>query len=465
MRQGARSQFSACWRPETLVEFARQGWLRPSDYFAVRDVGTIRACAALSDQSAQRQLVVAGYTPWLRRTRPIINLAARLTGSPRLPAAGKPLRAAYLSLVSWMTMHPQISQRCSPPHAPRRGAADYTWCLPARRVLMSMPRSCGHSPVSASIDRSFTWCAGRKMPCPSSTTTRCPRSRVPMKKLILFAALLIAACAGADQLAPRQERTAYVGAMVWDGEAFRPRDIVVEGDHIVDAPASSANHRVELSGSYVVPPFCEAHNHNLGMPDENEASIARYLREGIFYVGILSNLPAITDPIRHTYNTPTSVDVIFANGPLTASGGHPIRLREFLLERGVYPGFTRETLPGQGYFVIDNEADLARLWPTITGLRPDFIKIILVILRGIRAPPRRPGVLRPERTRSGARPEHREARAFQRLAGVCPCRDRPRLSRRRRRGRRCHRAPAGHPRTQLPLTRRTRERQPSAASS
>lgn len=198
-----------------------------------------------------------------------------------------------------------------------------------------------------------------------------------MKRLVLFTALLICACVGADQLAPRQERTAYVGAMVWDGEGFRPRDIVVEGDRIVDAPANSAAQRVEFNGSYVVPPFCEAHNHNLGSADENEASIARYLHEGIFYVGILSNLPTLTDPIRHTYNTPTSVDVIFANGPLTASGGHPIRLREMLLERGNYPGFTRETLPGQGYFVIDSEADLERHWPTIASQRPDFIKIVI----------------------------------------------------------------------------------------
>ncbi|HET9474128.1 MAG TPA: hypothetical protein VFO82_09550, partial [Steroidobacteraceae bacterium] len=100
MRQGVRSQFAACWRPQTLAEFARQGWLKPADYFVVRDNGVIRACAALWDQSAQRQLVVAGYSPWLRRSRPVINLASRLTASPRLPAPGEPLRAAYLSLVA-----------------------------------------------------------------------------------------------------------------------------------------------------------------------------------------------------------------------------------------------------------------------------------------------------------------------------------------------------------------------------
>ena len=192
----------------------------------------------------------------------------------------------------------------------------------------------------------------------------------------LALALFLGACAGGSG-GPHPDRTAYVNAQVFDGERFAPGAIVVEGDRLVTADPSTATKRVDLGGNYVVPPFCEAHNHNLGLPDENDATIARYLSEGIFYVGVLSNLPAFSDPIRHTYNKPTSVDVIFANGPLTATGGHPIRLREFLLEQGVYPGFTRETLPGQGYFVIDNEADLERLWPAIIGLRPDFIKIIL----------------------------------------------------------------------------------------
>ena len=197
------------------------------------------------------------------------------------------------------------------------------------------------------------------------------------KTMLLLTALLISACTSTDQTAPRQDRTAYVGAMVWDGTAFKPRDIVVQGRLIVGAPVTSAGQRVELNGGYVVPPFCEAHNHNLATHDQDAASIARYLKEGIFYVGILSNLPAMTEPMRHTVNTPTSVDAIFANGPLTATGGHPIRLREMLLDRGNYPGFTRETLPGQGYFVIDNEADLERQWPTIAGQRPDIVKIVI----------------------------------------------------------------------------------------
>lgn len=202
-----------------------------------------------------------------------------------------------------------------------------------------------------------------------------------MRFLLAVAVAFLAACAVSGANEPRPGRIAYINGHVFDGEGFATGILIVESGRIVSTNASdvvSASERVDLQGGYVVPPFCEAHNHNLGAADENQEAIDRYLREGIFYVGILSNLPRFTDPVRHTYNSPTSVDVIFSNGPLTATGGHPIRLREFLLERGVYPGFTRETLPGQGYFVIDNEADLERLWPQIVELRPDFIKIMLL---------------------------------------------------------------------------------------
>ena len=101
MRHGARRQFAACWRNETLETFARNRWLVPNDYFVLRDAnGRIRACAAVWDQSAQRQLVIAGYSPWVRRLRPVINLSAGIIRQPRLPPPGERLRAAWLSHVA-----------------------------------------------------------------------------------------------------------------------------------------------------------------------------------------------------------------------------------------------------------------------------------------------------------------------------------------------------------------------------
>lgn len=143
-------------------------------------------------------------------------------------------------------------------------------------------------------------------------------------------------------------------------------------------PASSAE-EIDLKGAYVTPPFCEAHNHNLGAVEpENDDTIKRYIQDGIFYVKILSNFPRETGVVRHTYNHARSVDVSFANGGITGPGGHPIKLRESLLERGAYEGFTKETLRDHAYFVIDSDADIEMKWPLILQYRPDFIKLILV---------------------------------------------------------------------------------------
>ena len=96
----ARAQFASVWTAESLRRYAASGWLRAADYLVVRRAGRIRSCAALWDQSAQRQVIVAGYSRWLARGRPFINAAARLAGLPRLPAPGQPLRCAYLSHVA-----------------------------------------------------------------------------------------------------------------------------------------------------------------------------------------------------------------------------------------------------------------------------------------------------------------------------------------------------------------------------
>jgi hypothetical protein len=93
-------QFAHAWTLDNLRTCMARGWLQPRDFLVLRRQGEVRACAALWDQTAQRQIVVAGYSRWLGRARPLINLAAPITGLPRLPAPGGQLRSAFLSHVA-----------------------------------------------------------------------------------------------------------------------------------------------------------------------------------------------------------------------------------------------------------------------------------------------------------------------------------------------------------------------------
>jgi imidazolonepropionase-like amidohydrolase len=164
----------------------------------------------------------------------------------------------------------------------------------------------------------------------------------------------------------------------FDGERFVKRTVYTGEQGLQFTPPARVDSVVDLAGAHVIPPLCEAHNHNLGSEWQNEETIGRYLANGVFYVKMLSNLPRETGLVRHTYNHPASVDVAFANGGITGTGGHPIKLREQLLEQGVYDGFTRETLRDHAYFVVDTAADLDAKWPLVLQFRPDFIKAILV---------------------------------------------------------------------------------------
>ena len=90
-------QFAPVWRARDLADPKRCPGLRPEDFLIVRRGPGIAACVALWDQSAFKQTIVSGYSSRVGWARPLINLAAPLTGMPRLPAAGEPLRQVYLS--------------------------------------------------------------------------------------------------------------------------------------------------------------------------------------------------------------------------------------------------------------------------------------------------------------------------------------------------------------------------------
>ena len=164
----------------------------------------------------------------------------------------------------------------------------------------------------------------------------------------------------------------------FDGTSFQPRTVYsVNGTFSFTEPAR-IDRAIDLSGTWVVPPFAEAHNHNIdgAVEARSLAAIRKYVADGVFYVKIQGNYP-LTDEqrARLPINRPGAPDVVFAQAFLTATGGHPSVLHEdILLPRGYYPGLTKEDLRGKVYFTIDTEADLAAKWPRVLAQRPDFIK-------------------------------------------------------------------------------------------
>ena len=137
---------------------------------------------------------------------------------------------------------------------------------------------------------------------------------------------------------------------------------------------------IDLSEKFVIPPFAEAHNHNLESDYKLDERINDYLDNGVFYVKMLSSIKKRIDPLMHHYNKPDGIDVSLAQAPLTATGGHPIALRKRYLEYGHLDGLfeTLEEIETHGYFIIDDLEDLESKWSNVLSFKPDFIKTMLL---------------------------------------------------------------------------------------
>ena len=194
-----------------------------------------------------------------------------------------------------------------------------------------------------------------------------------MKTLVL-GILLVTLSVQAQLPAAAGHNYEFANGNWFDGQKFVRATFYSVAGKLSSKRPSRIDRVFDLSGKYVVPPFGEAHNHNLDWSsDERFARLNKmYLDAGIFYVKNPNSLLRSKEPTSARINLPNSVDGILSNGGLTGSGGHPIEI--------VTPqrGFKPDDGEGGFYYVIDNAADLERKWPAIKAGKPDFIKTYLL---------------------------------------------------------------------------------------
>jgi Amidohydrolase family len=199
-----------------------------------------------------------------------------------------------------------------------------------------------------------------------------------LKPLIVMVLLVVAVGPDAAQAPPAPGgNIALINGQWFNGRSFERRTLYSVAGRFTSRAPKRIDRTLDLRGNWIVPPFGEAHNHNLFgrmSSAQAQAILARYLADGVFYVKIQGNYPLSEDQRREwPMNRVDGPDVRLGQTFLTASGGHPIRLHEELL-LPMYAGLPKEALDGSLYFTIDSEAELEAKWPRILALRPDFIK-------------------------------------------------------------------------------------------
>ncbi|MEM8636125.1 MAG: amidohydrolase family protein [Pseudomonadota bacterium] len=197
-----------------------------------------------------------------------------------------------------------------------------------------------------------------------------------MIRYFLISLVICAGCAPVERVADYR----FDSGNWLRGAEFESATVyVIDGELMFSERELPSATTIDLEGAYVVPPFCEGHNHNLGgSADGVDDTVARYLNDGVFYAVMPGSFRLYRDLSEDDLNNPTSVDVAFGNNGLTGSGGHPRGLRESLIDRfGSYPEFTKETMGDVGYFEADTIAEVATKFELIRAERPDFLKVML----------------------------------------------------------------------------------------
>src|SRR5215203_395999 len=144
----------------------------------------------------------------------------------------------------------------------------------------------------------------------------------------LLAGLAGLACHRATPAAPAQHVYELRDGRWLGPDGFRAGTRYVVDGRITQRRPRQVDSVIDLAGRWIIPPFGEAHNHNVDYttPGRTDSLLRRYLRDGVFYVKNPGILPRGRDSVAGRVNLPGSIDVIFANGLLTASGGHPMGL-------------------------------------------------------------------------------------------------------------------------------------------
>ena len=93
---GSQYQLAGGWTADQWHSLARLG-LSSADLLVINRGGRLAGGAGLWDQRSFRQVVLRRYSGRMALARPWLNCLARLSGRPRLPAAGSTLAHAFLS--------------------------------------------------------------------------------------------------------------------------------------------------------------------------------------------------------------------------------------------------------------------------------------------------------------------------------------------------------------------------------
>lgn len=210
-----------------------------------------------------------------------------------------------------------------------------------------------------------------------------------MKKYGLKFSAILCCLAIAFQIVSAQPAKTYefTNGNWFDGKIFKRKTFYSVNGIFAGKRPAKIDETVDLKNGFVIPPFADAHTHNLDGVFNLEKVSRAYLEEGTFYVQVLANYASGAKQAKPFLNKPSNLDVIYANGGLTSTLGHPFLAYEpralgFYNYADWEANMEKIKLSrigeNQVYWFLDSVADVDAKWEKFVAQKPDIVKILLL---------------------------------------------------------------------------------------
>lgn len=179
----------------------------------------------------------------------------------------------------------------------------------------------------------------------------------------------------------------YINGYIFNGTTFVKKDFVTSDGVFKFNFKAKPQQVIDLKNQYVIPPFADAHTHNFDNLEKFDSIYKAYVDEGVFYIQVLNNHYSHYLQLKDSINKPGKLDVAFAHGGITSTGGHPHTLYETQALnyswRAMLDPSKKEKLiksrikENDAYYLIDSITDVRKKWNEIISKKPDIVKLYL----------------------------------------------------------------------------------------
>jgi imidazolonepropionase-like amidohydrolase len=202
-----------------------------------------------------------------------------------------------------------------------------------------------------------------------------------MKKVIIFLVPLFSTVVVFSQ------NLQFINGNWWINSRFKKQKVYTVNGVFSFVKPLTIDSSINLQNQYCIPPFGDAHTHNMDGSYGLKEKIKEYLTEGVFYVQVLGNYGSGAMQVRSLLKKESVLEVTYANGLLTATYGHGFYPYEPMAmgfynprDQFKYADSVKKSRMAENnaYYFLDSIADVDAKWPLIIKYKPDHIKICLL---------------------------------------------------------------------------------------